>query len=90
MDDTVSIELKPMPDGYGFIYGRAYRDEQAFNINVMPPEAHWACDFKLAAYEPHGRDWILFIDGHEVARVAARDEVEAAFARIIASAGCYT
>ncbi|MGD9785689.1 MAG: hypothetical protein AB7E80_07985 [Hyphomicrobiaceae bacterium] len=90
MDGAVSIELKPVPDGYGFIYGRAFYGGQGFDINVMPPEAHWAGDFKLAGYEPHTSDWILFVDGQEVGRVAARADVEAAFARIIAKAGCYT
>jgi len=36
-----NIGLKPLPDGYGFIYGQAWHGEQHFTINVMPPASQW-------------------------------------------------
>lgn len=67
---AISIELNAR-DGYGFIYGRAYRGAAAFNINVMPPVPEWTGIFALDGYEPHASDWVLYID------------VEAAFVKII-------
>lgn len=79
----ISIELKPMPDGFGFQYGIARQGGRILNINVMPPQAQWAGDFKLEGYEPHPSDWVLYVEGEEVARVQSRAEVDAEFLRVL-------
>ena len=82
-DDTVKLDLNPVPDAWGFIYGQAHRDTEYHNVNVMPPKRHWQGQFKLEGYEPHDSDWILYVDGEEVARVKERDSVELEFTRVL-------
>lgn len=74
----VLLELKPVPDTYGFIYGQARRGDQLFDVNVLPPLPHWCGQFKLDGYVPDQHDWIIYVDGEEVARVQALVAVEAA------------
>lgn len=38
---------------------------------------------KLDGYEPHETDWILYVDGEEVARVQERGSVEAEFHKVL-------
>ncbi|KUO56042.1 MAG: hypothetical protein APF80_12440 [Alphaproteobacteria bacterium BRH_c36] len=77
------IELSSMPDGYGFIYGQAWRGEQHFNINVLPPVSQWSGQMRLPNYEPHATDWILYVDGEEIARVSEREAVEDMFQKAL-------
>jgi len=42
----------------------------------MPPVSHWSGDFKLTDYEPHETDWVLYLDGEEIARVKERDQIK--------------
>ena len=82
-DDQIRLHLNLVPDAYGFIYGEAHRDTVYHNINVMPPKRHWQGQFKLEGYEPHDSDWILYVDGAEVARVKERRGIEAEFIRVL-------
>jgi hypothetical protein len=44
----------------------------------MPPLMEWRGDIKLAERGPHPSDWVLYVDGDEVARSSSRAEIEAA------------
>ncbi len=74
----VLLDLNPVPDAYGFIYGQARRDDQLFDVNVLPPKSEWRGQVKLDGYTPDELDWIVYVDGEEVARVRERTAVEAA------------
>ena len=82
-NDKVTLDLKPMPDGYGFIYGEAYRGDDHHTINVLPPERYWQGQFRLEGHEPHETDWVLYIDGEEVARVTENAGIEGEFTRLL-------
>ena len=70
------LDLKPQPDGYGFIYGELRDGDDSHIVNIMPPVSHWSGDFKLTDYEPHETDWVLSLDGEEIARVKERDQIK--------------
>ena len=54
--------------GYGFIYGKVWDDQGAIHdVNVMPPESERRGYTRLAGFEPHAREWIVYLDGGEVA-----------------------
>lgn len=75
MSETKFV-LKDTPDGFGFIYG-VYRDgEDSHRVDILPPINHWNGDIQLSGYKPHKTDWILFIDGEEVARATSRSLLE--------------
>lgn len=76
----VHLDLKPVPDAYGFIYGRAQRGNDVFDVNVLPPKSQWRGQFKLDGYTPDEHDWILYVDGEEVARLRERTDIEGAVA----------
>ena len=69
---NLSLELKPVPDGYGFIYGELRCGDEIYTVNIMPPASHWDGDIKLDGHEPHATDWGLYADGEEIGRVAER------------------
>jgi hypothetical protein len=75
------VQLKPMPDGFGFIYGEGV---DAFGetrrINIMPPLPFWRGEMKLETSGPHPTEWVLYIDGDEIARAPSRSEIDSALA----------
>lgn len=36
----VELQLNPVPDGYGFIYGQAWVGDRHYTVNIMPPLTH--------------------------------------------------
>lgn len=71
------VRLAPEPDGYGFIYGKVWDEEGAIHdVNILPPAAEWRGQSRLAGFEPHASDWIVYLDGEEVARVRNGVELE--------------
>ena len=69
------LELKPEPDGFGFLYGHYIAaDSTSYRIDVLPSAAEWRGDFKTV--EPDTKAWIVFADGNEIARVISRDDLE--------------
>ena len=79
MPDKPLLALKSEPDGYGFIYGQVFAaDGEVYRVDIMPPIAEWRGDFKLDDYPPHATDWVVYLDGVEIARVAKRDELQSA------------
>ena len=80
----VEINLKAMPDGFGFIYGEGVDARgETRRINIMPPLPYWRGDIKLDTNEPHASDWVLYVDGDEVARALSRAELEMALERFL-------
>ncbi|MCH9808449.1 MAG: hypothetical protein K0U74_12005 [Alphaproteobacteria bacterium] len=69
----VTLNLNSRPDGYGFLYGDVWRGDEHHRVNVLPPAGRWAGDLKLEDYEPHATDWVVYMDGEEVARAKERD-----------------
>ena len=68
--------LKPDPDGFGFLYGELVTGRgQVLRLDVMPPASEWRGQFKLEGCEPHISDWVVYLDGIEVARVSAREQI---------------
>ncbi|MGE3702627.1 MAG: hypothetical protein AB7G08_28255 [Hyphomicrobiaceae bacterium] len=81
---SVCIRLKPLPDGFGFIYGDAVDARgESRRINIMPPIAFWRGDIKLDKQGPHPSEWVLYVDGGEVARAVTRGEVDEALERFL-------
>ena len=79
MSDKPCLELKSEPDGYGFIYGQVFAaDGEVYRVDIMPPIAEWRGDFKLDGCLPHATDWVVYLDGVEIARVSKRDELQTA------------
>ena len=45
--DKPELRLKPMPDGFGFIYGELVAGDTHYRVDIIPPESEWDGDFKL-------------------------------------------
>lgn len=74
----VLLKLNPAPDTYGFLYGQARRGDELFNINVLPPRSQWRGHVKLTGFTPDEHDWIIYLDGEEVARAPRAAAVQGA------------
>lgn len=71
------VRLSREPDGYGFIYGKVWDEQGAIHdVNVLPPVGQWRGQSRLKGFEPHASDWILYLDGEEIARVSSGLELE--------------
>lgn len=76
------LELKPDPDGFGFIYGHLFSpDGEVYRVDIMPPAGEWSGDMKPTGDLPHPTDWVIHLDGDEIARVRSREDVDDAIAR---------
>lgn len=84
MDKPV-LKLKPMPDGLGFLYGELVCGETVYRVDIMPPEKEWRGDVRMKVHGPHPTDWVVYLDGEEIARVRARDELEVAISNALTS-----
>jgi hypothetical protein len=49
-------------------------------VNVLPPTAEWRGQLYLQDLQPHETDWLIFVDGQEVARARRRDDLLEALA----------
>ena len=75
-DDKPRLDLKSEPDGFGFIYGRLVAaDGEVYRVDIMPPASEWRGDMKPSATLPHPTDWVVHLDGAEIARVRRRDDI---------------
>jgi hypothetical protein len=70
------LKLNPVPDAYGFIYCQAQCGDRSFGVNVLPPKSEWQGQYKLDGYVPAEQDWIVYVDGEEVARAPTTAAVE--------------
>lgn len=83
-NDNVLVDLNAEADAYGFLYGDIIRGTDVHHaINVLPPRQYWQGRMTLEGYEPHDTDWVLFLDGKEVARVREPICIEVAFTRAL-------
>ncbi|MGF1620413.1 MAG: hypothetical protein ACFCUR_07355 [Rhodomicrobiaceae bacterium] len=82
-EQEITVTLKTEPDGYGFIYGQAWRGDCTFAINVVPPQAHWRGQWMLNGYEPHASDWVFYVDGNDVGRLTGEPDLEAEFIKLL-------
>jgi hypothetical protein len=81
MSVTGRLILKSEPDGFGFYYGTAeLPDGDVVVVNVLPPKSEWRGQLYLQDVKPHETDWVLFVDGQEVARARVREDLLAALA----------
>jgi hypothetical protein len=76
------LDLKPEPDGFGYIYGTLVADDgEVYRVNVLPPASEWRGDMRPGADLPHASDWIVYLDGEEIARVSRREDIAPTVAR---------
>lgn len=75
-EDNIDFNLKPMPDGFGFLYGELHKGDEHHRLDIMPPLPHWQGDVMMDDYGPHETDWVVYVDGEEIARVKAREDIE--------------
>jgi hypothetical protein len=73
----VDLKLNPEPDGYGFLYGTLSDGDETHRVDVLPPVTHWCGHIKLPNYEPHATDWIVYVNGEEIAHVSRREDLGA-------------
>lgn len=84
-DDRLRLVLKSEPDGFGFIYGQIIDgDGESYRVDIMPPADRWRGDMRPSDGLPHPTDWVVLIDGEEIARVRRREDIDAAVQRRIA------
>jgi len=62
--------LNDDPDGYGYFYGTLRRGDVVHRLNVMPPLPHWTGAARLDEYGPHETDWVVYLNGDEIARAS--------------------
>ena len=84
----VEIALKPEPDGLGYRYGTATRaDGATWRIDIIPPEPAWRGQIKQTGqFAPHASDYVLYVDGQEVARDTSLSAVTTAALAHLATA----
>lgn len=81
MAGKLRLELKPMPDGFGYLYGQVFTpDGNAIRVDILPPVAEWRGDIKPGPDTPHPTDWIVYANGDEIARVTRREDLQSALA----------
>ena len=81
--DKPELRLKPMPDGFGLIYGELVAGDTHYRVDIMPPESEWDGDFKLDGFPPHPTDWVVYVDGEEITRVRKRGDLAEATIRAL-------
>lgn len=76
------LELKPEQDGMGYFYGTLdVGADHVYRVDVLPPLSEPRPYFVMTSERMHPTDWIIYLDGEEIARVAARADIEAAVIR---------
>jgi hypothetical protein len=78
----VRVDIKPRPDGYGYLYGEAVADNgERCRVDIMPPLPEWRGDTMLDGLgRPHATDWVVYRDGEEIARVTRIEDLAASIA----------
>lgn len=80
------LELKPEQDGMGFFYGTLdVGDDHVYRVDVLPPLSEPRPYFVMGNERMHTSDWIIYVDGEEIARVARRSDIEATVLERIAT-----
>jgi hypothetical protein len=83
MTNPYRLMLKPEPDGMGFLYGSITDTAgNSHRVDIMPPIAFWRGSLKPEGDSaPHPSDWVIYVDGSEIARVSKRGDIEPVIAR---------
>ena len=69
--------LNPEPDGLGYFYGQLHLGSgEVLRVDILPPARQWRGDVRHDRIDAD--DWIVFVDGEEIARVRRRSDIEAA------------
>jgi len=68
--------LNEAPDGYGYFYGTLQRGEEIERLNIMPPLPYWSGDDKQGKYAPHATQWVVYLNGEEVARATSINQLK--------------
>lgn len=80
------LTIKPRPDAFGFLYGEVVIGDVVHRLNIMPPAHEWQGDIMLEGFAPHATDWVVYVDGEELARVRSCDDVEATVLPLLGNA----
>ena len=70
------LNLRPQPDGYGFLYGELVTDTERHRVDILPPLPAWNGDIVLEGFAPDPTHWIVYVHGEEIARVEKRLDLE--------------
>ena len=82
----MTLLLDTSPDTYGWLFGRWIApDGERVSVLVMPPLDHWNGSAVLDGNEPHPTDWVVFVEGQEVARVDKRVSIDTALRQVFSS-----
>lgn len=74
------LRLNRNPDGFGFYYGTyTTGDRRLFMVNILPPRHAWAGDFIMPNLQPDDRNWIVYVEGDEIGRIAHIDDIGGLF-----------
>lgn len=80
------LELKPEQDGMGYYYGTLdVGEDHVYRVDVLPPSSEPRPHFVIANERMHPTDWIIYLDGEEIARVRKLEDVEGAVVRTLAT-----
>ena len=78
----VKLELKSDQDGMGFWYGSCLDHEgKRRRVDILPPKSEPRPHFVISHSLMHETDWIVYLDGEEIARLSRRDEAQAAITK---------
>ena len=73
------LALKPDQDGMGYFYGTLdVGDDHVYRVDILPPLSEPRPLFVMANERMHATDWIIYVDGEEIARVANPGDIDAA------------
>ena len=73
------LMLKPEQDGMGYFYGTYEGDDgEHVRVDVLPPKSFPRPLFAMGRpAEQDDTAWIVYANGHELARVTRREDVDA-------------
>lgn len=86
MTTPYKLTISAEQDGMGYFYGTFDAGgEHVYRVDILPPASEPRPYFVLGNERMHPTEWIIFLDGEEVARVCRRDDIEPALANHIAA-----
>ena len=71
------LRLSEDPNG-GFYYGWVERNGELTPVEVLPPAHLWRGDVRVEGWKPDASAWIVYINGHEFARLERPEDVAVA------------
>ena len=83
MTRSYRIAFKPEQDGMGYFYGTLERGDEHHRIDLLPPKSEPKPFFVMSTEHMHDTDWIVYVDGEEIARVRHRHDIEQALIKAL-------